>query len=245
VPESRAVLASEEDDLEVEADPRVLGKRRLEVAFGAFDRGAVRETPALGQTMDVRVDGERRDAEGLGHDDARGLVTDAGERLELRERARDTPAVLFDEEFREPVERLRLRRREPAGLDQVVDLGDGELRHLLGSVRAREERRRHEVDARVGRLRGEDDGDEKREGIAVAQRDRRLVVQLVKDLRDALGFFGAFHDRRLPAGRAEKRIGRAAVGLRPAASGIPPWRRRRKACCAWNTCSSDRTGSAR
>jgi predicted CoA-binding protein len=201
------VLAPEEDDLEVEADPRVLGEGRLEVAFGALDGGTVGETPARGEAMDVRVDGERRDAEGLGHDHARGLVTDAGERFELLEGARDAAAVLLDEHLREPVERFRLRRSEPAGLDQVVDLPDGELRHLLGGVRAREERRRHEVDARVGRLRGEDDGDEERERIAVAQRDRRGGVELVEhpaDPRDLLRALHAGSIARVQSSRMEE-----------------------------------------
>ena len=187
------MLAPEEDDLEVQAYPRGLREDRFQVALRALDRGAVREPPALRETVDVRVDGERGDAEGLREDDARGLVADARQRLELLEGARDLPAVLFDEDPREPGDRLRLRGGEAAGPDEVVDLLDGELRHLPERVRAREERRGHEVDARVRRLRGEQDGDEEREGVAVAERDRRVRVDPVEDLPNPLRLLRALH----------------------------------------------------
>jgi hypothetical protein len=142
---------------------RSLGKHLLEVLLGLLDRLAGREPPARGEPMDVRVDRERRDSERLRHHDARGLVTHAGQALELLERLRHLALVLVDEDLRELRERLGLLRREAARPDQLVDLLDRHLRHRFGVGGAGEQRGRDEIDARIGRLRGEQDGDEEGE----------------------------------------------------------------------------------
>src|SRR6478735_3540066 len=54
VPERRAVLATEEDDLEMARVPRLPWEHRLQVTFGALDLRAVRQTPARGEPVDVR-----------------------------------------------------------------------------------------------------------------------------------------------------------------------------------------------
>src|SRR5687768_13129476 len=72
----RTVLAPEIDELQVAAAPLVAGEHFLEIALGLFDVLRLRQLPASGEAVDVRIDGERRLAEGLGHDHARGLVSD-------------------------------------------------------------------------------------------------------------------------------------------------------------------------
>ena len=47
----------EEDDLEVTTVPGVLRKHCFEIAFGALDRRAVGQPPAVGESVDVGVDG--------------------------------------------------------------------------------------------------------------------------------------------------------------------------------------------
>jgi hypothetical protein len=102
VPARGAEAAAEVDDLQVQPRPALGRERAAQVALGLLDRAAGREIPALREPVDVRVDRERRDAERLAQDDARGLAADAGELDELLERARDLPAVLRDELLRQP-----------------------------------------------------------------------------------------------------------------------------------------------
>src|ERR1051325_10995639 len=93
----RAVLAAEVDDLQMTAAPLVAREELLQIALGLLDRRPVRQAPARCQSMDVRVDGERRLAERLAHDDARGLVADARKPPEAGDVARPPAAVLVDE----------------------------------------------------------------------------------------------------------------------------------------------------
>ena len=81
--------------------PVLGGEELLEVALGLHDVAIVREAPARGEPVDVRVDREGGDTEGLRHDDAGGLVSDAGEGLELVHIGRNNSAVLVDQELRE------------------------------------------------------------------------------------------------------------------------------------------------
>ena len=73
---------------------RSSGNTRLEVALDLLDVARARQAPAPGEPVDVRVDRERGHAERLRHHHARGLVADAGQRLERLEVARDLAAVL-------------------------------------------------------------------------------------------------------------------------------------------------------
>ena len=82
MPTGRAVLAPEVDDLQVPVAPRVFREHGLEVRLRAFDRRAVRESPAAGESMDVRVDREGGNPEAAAHHDRRGLVPDPGKRFE-------------------------------------------------------------------------------------------------------------------------------------------------------------------
>jgi hypothetical protein len=189
----RAVFAPEVDDLEVDASPGGLGEEALQVALGLHDAAAAREAPARGEPVDVGVDGKGRHAERLHHHHARGLVADAGKRLQQREVGGHAAAVAFQQPLREGREGARLLRREPAAPDQALDLPDREARHRLGRRCDGEERRRHLVDARVGALGREHHRDEEREGILVEQGHRRLGIQAVQQLRDALGLLAALH----------------------------------------------------
>jgi hypothetical protein len=172
--------------------------------------------------VDVRVDRERRDAERLAQDDARGLAADAGELDELLERARDLPAVLRDELLRQPDQRLRLRGREADLADERAHLLDRQLRHRRGRARAREQGRRDLVHLLVRRLRREDDRDEQGERIDVVERDRDVGDALVEDLPDARELLGLLH--------------RGGSIAPPAAATIPRPKRRTIPCCC-RSCS--------
>ena len=89
-----------------------------------------------------------------------------------------------------------LRRRQAARADERQDLrGASSVAIARGVGRAREQRGRDHVDARVGALRGQDHRDEQLERIAVIERDRGRREQLVEDARGS--------SRRAPGGRAD------------------------------------------
>ena len=194
----------------MEPAPGFPGKQRLQIPLGPLHAAAVRESPARRQPMDVGVDRKGRLPEGLGEHDARGLVADAGQRLERREIRGHLATVLADQDLRERTDVLRLRRRETARADLGQDRFDGELRHCRRSPRPREQTGRHLVHTLVRRLGREQDRDEQREGIFVAERNRRRGMEPLQDLDDALRLLGPVHprplvrpDRCAPAGGAD------------------------------------------
>ena len=93
------MLAAVEDDLQVELVPLLLGKAFFQVALGLFDVLALGELPALGEAVDVSVDGKGGHAEGLGHDHGSRLVADAGQGLEVLKVVRHFTAVLLNQDF--------------------------------------------------------------------------------------------------------------------------------------------------
>src|SRR5690606_18138283 len=135
-----APLAAEVDDLQMDLSPARFGEELLEIALRLLDRLPAREPPPRGKAMDVRVDGERRTSERLRDDDARRLVAHARQRFELLEGVRHSAAVCLGDDLRQPVQVLRLGRREAAGADVAEDLIDRERRHRLGRRRTLEER---------------------------------------------------------------------------------------------------------
>src|SRR5690606_18870489 len=140
VPAGRAVLATEEDDLEVTVVPGLDRERRLQVTFDLLDVLAHRESPALGEAVDVGVDRERRDAERLRHHDAGGLVADTGEGLEeLPVRQHLSPAI--DDLVGGDPQVSRLGRSEPDLADDGEDPLRSELDHLLRGRGLGEQRR--------------------------------------------------------------------------------------------------------
>ena len=99
--ESLAVGAAEQDDLQVALFPFGFGENFLEIFFCLFDGAAVGKSPAFGETVNVCVDREGRNLEGVNHHDACRLVAHTGECFEFFEGMRDFAVVFFDENFRQ------------------------------------------------------------------------------------------------------------------------------------------------
>src|ERR1017187_7924571 len=94
----RAVLAAEIYHPQVQLVPARLGEKRLQVALRLLHIAAPGEAPAPREPVNVGVDRERRDVEGLRHDDARRLVPHARKLLQLPERAgHGAPVPLGDD----------------------------------------------------------------------------------------------------------------------------------------------------
>jgi len=143
--------------------------------------------------VDVGVDGEGGRLEGLGDDHLRRLVSYAWQGLQRRELPRHLPAILIDEDTGQVVDVAGLARAEAAGLDDLVDVVHVELEHGRGGRGAGEQEGRDLVDAGVGALGAEQDGDEEAVGVGVGQRDGDLGVEGLEQVLDLAGFVGAAH----------------------------------------------------
>ena len=72
------MFAAVENNLEVEAIPRVAGEEFFQIALGDDHIFPGGEFPAGGESVDVGIYGKCWDAERLGHHDRSGLVPHAG-----------------------------------------------------------------------------------------------------------------------------------------------------------------------
>ena len=131
------VLASEVNDLQMAAAPFAFGEELLEVALGLLDVLAVRQPPPFREAVDVRVEGERRLAERLIHDDARGLVSDAREFLELFERAWHLAAMFRHDRLREALDVARFAGSESSAADEGENRALRQRRHRSRRARLR------------------------------------------------------------------------------------------------------------
>lgn len=182
-----AVLAAVEDDLEVEFVPGVSGEEFFEVVFGLCDVFALGEFPTFGEAVDVCIDGEGGDAEGLGHDDGSGFMSDAGELFEVGEGGGDLAVMLVNEDVAEFGDGEGLGGGEAAGADDGLDLFDGDEPHFFRGVGEGEEGGGDLVDADVGALGGEEDGDEEGVGAGVVEGDGCFRVELVEAEEEVVG----------------------------------------------------------
>ena len=139
------------------------------------------------------VDRDHRLAEGDIEHDIRGLAADAGERRQFLARARDVPAMPFDQQSRQGDDIFCLGAIQAYRLDEVAHALFAERRHLGGRVGEREERGSRFVDPSIGRLRGQHDGDEQREGVFVTEFGLGFRIcggETRKNLFDARSFSG-------------------------------------------------------
>ena len=150
-----AVLAAVGDDLQVELFPLLGWPEFFEVGLGLDDVFAGGEFPALGEAVDVGVDGEGGNLEGVDHDDAGGFVSNPWKLFQFLEGARYFAVEFFDEHLGECLDVLCLVVGQSAGLDAGLDFVEGEPGHFLRGVGQSEEGGGDEVDSLVGTLRGE------------------------------------------------------------------------------------------
>ena len=74
----RTELSPVKDDLEVQVIPALSEKNLFKVALSLYDIASTSQSPALGEAMNVCIDRETGNAEGLSHYDARCLVSHTG-----------------------------------------------------------------------------------------------------------------------------------------------------------------------
>jgi len=159
---------------------RVAAERLRHDLFQLFldviDGLAGRETSAVADAEDMGVDRECFVAERGVEDDIGGLSADARKGLEFFARVRDLPAVIADQRLRQSDDVLRLGVEQADRLDGFAKGFLAQIDHLLRSLDACEKRAGGDVDAGVGGLGGENDGDEKLIRIAGLElRGRRRI----------------------------------------------------------------------
>ena len=165
----------------------------FEISFSLRDITTPRESPALSESVNVGVDGKGGHPEGLRHHNAGGLVPNPGQRLQGVHRAGDRPAVVVDEHLREAADVSGLGRGEPEGADAGQDRLDRLLRHALRAAGQRPEPGSDLVDLLVCGLRREEHCDQEGIRVGVVERRRRLWVEVLQDVLDALDLFSFFH----------------------------------------------------
>src|SRR4051812_9129062 len=155
---------------------QVLGRRELQkLVFYGNDVFSGSETGPVCDPEDVGIDRHRRLAErGVQHH-VRGLAADAGQALERIAAARHLAAVLFQQDFGERDQVLRLGTEQADRLNVVLELGNAEVDDLLR--RSREELARGEVHRLVGRLRRQHHRQEQLERSAVLELGGRIRIR--------------------------------------------------------------------
>lgn len=171
--------------------PPVLGKEALEVLLGLLDGLAAAQTPALGQPVDVGIDGKGWFAKGLGEDYLGRLVAHPGQGFKGLKGIGNRPAIQVLKDGGEVVDGPGLPGSKPAG---PHDLENGPLlegRHLHRRTGKGKELRGDLVDPLIGALGTEKDRNQERVGIAVGKghaRVRKKPVQLGGNIGNPLGF---------------------------------------------------------
>jgi len=171
----------------------------------------------------MRVHRDRRLAEGDVEHDVRRLAPHAGQRLERRPLARHLPAMRLDQDARQRHHVPRLGIEQADGADMAAQPFLAELEHLRGRRHDAEQAGRRAVDARIGRLRGEHDGDEQLVGVGMDELGARLGIGR-REAAIELGDVGGLHARVI----AERGRGRKDLTQAPARARYWPCTRRRR-----------------
>ena len=163
-----------------EARPTRLRDHLGELVVNSLRIVGAGETEALGHAEDVSVDGDRGLVERVAEHDVGSLQSDTGECDERITGSGNLAPVAIDKRLRHPEHRLRLRAEEAGRLDLALE-ALRRRRHVVGGPTVSlEQRRRHDVHAFVGALRGEDGRDEQLERRREVQRTLRVRICLLE-----------------------------------------------------------------
>ena len=164
-----AGVAAVEDEPVVGAGAKVDGDVPLEILLDRERGLAVGEAETVGDAEDVGVDGDDGLVVDDGGDDVGGLAADAGQGHEGVDVSGNLSAEVGQEFLGHGDEVVGLG----VGIGNAADIGpdvvEGSGGQQLRRRKALEEGRGDEVDAPVGALGGEDDGDEQLEGVRIME----------------------------------------------------------------------------
>ena len=196
---SGAVFSPVKDDLQVELVPAVFREQSLEVSFCGLDVGTGAEPPALSESVNVRVYGECRHAEGLGHHHAGCFVPHARQGFQFLEAGRNEPVVGGDQNLCQLFNVACLGPGQPQLADVAQDCCFFQGGHGGRIGACCKKGGRHFVYFFVRALSAEQHRYQQGEWVAVIERYRCLWIGLIQALKDAFGAF-AFVQGCLEAG---------------------------------------------
>jgi hypothetical protein len=179
-----------EDQQLMRLQPPGRRRHRVEPALDLEHVLAGREAGAVGDPEDVGVDGEGLGPEGAVHHHVGGLASNSGQRLKRVQIGRHLAAVALDQGLRQSDDVLRLGVEQADGADVPLQPLLAECDHRRGRAHRLEKLPGGEVDARVGRLRGQHDRDQQGEIVDIVELGlgtRRAVVQPAVEFSDFLG----------------------------------------------------------
>lgn len=156
--------------------------------------------------MNVGVNGKGRLMKRLHEDDRGRFMADAGELFKCFEIAGHLALVMLEKIVGELPDGARFGSGKTAGTDDLSDFFDGELDHLLGRVGFCKEERCDEVDAGVGALGGEQDGNQEGVGIFVLKGDCGIGEELLEEGGDGCSSFFLLHFPRQNLEKIAERI---------------------------------------
>ena len=101
-----AKFSSVKNDLKVQVIPAIFAKHLFEVALGFDDIAPTRQSPALSESVNVRIDGEAGHTEGLRHNNTGRFMTYPRKSLERIEVLRYLTTVLINQNFTQTANRF-------------------------------------------------------------------------------------------------------------------------------------------
>jgi len=116
-----AMLPTIIDDLQVEFVPSFLGEKSLQVLLGLEYASSVGQFPALGQSMNMGIDGKGGKIEGLSHHHRGCLVSYAGKFLQFGEGTWHLSFVSLDNDLGKPLDGLGFARSKTARSNDCID----------------------------------------------------------------------------------------------------------------------------
>lgn len=143
---------------------------------------------AIGDAEDVSINGAGLNAEGFVEDNIGGFAPHARQRFERFEAFRDQATVCFDEDLAERYDVFGLVVEQPDGLDVLTHPCFTERQHFFRGVGFGEQAFCSFVDANIGALGRQDDGDKQRVGIDVFKLGARSWVKAGQRLIKRLDF---------------------------------------------------------
>ena len=188
-----ADMAPEQDQPMMGVLQILLRNDLIELVLDLIGRLAGGQAGAVGNPKNMGVDGDGGLAEHGVENDAGGFAPDSGQRLQGRTIARHLSAMALDQQFAQGDDVFGLGVVEADGADVRLEPGFAQGYHFTRCIGGGEKRFRRPVDALIGDLRGQHDGDQSGERIfefELRLRRRDTLRQPFHELRRIALFHG-------------------------------------------------------
>lgn len=146
--------------------------------------------------MDVSVDGERRHAKRLSHDDRCRLVADPWKFFEFFKGLRNLALVLIDQDLGKFLDRFGFLGTQPTRLNDLANSLDRLPTHVMRIIRQLPQVGSDTIDHFVGALGAQDYRDEQRVRIVMIERNIRFWIEFIKTAVNDGGSLFSIHDFR-------------------------------------------------